>query len=173
MNIDRDALEGVPVTPSGPLSLDQLAALIDLAEHTGEHITLDADTLASGRKHLPENVSDLFYCMDQVSPATVGHLVQCWGALHAILHHLRESASELTAVASIRLVIGHHGGAGGIEPNGWQTELIALIERGDTLQRASLTAAYPGLVQAVSVQEAEGMNALYALLARALLENMG
>lgn len=173
MNIERDALEGIPVAPSGPLSLDQLAALVALAEHTGEHISLDADNLASGsgHEHLPENVSDLFYCMDQVSPATVGHLVQCWGGLHALLLHLRESAGELSAVTSIRLVIGHHGGAGGIEPTTWQTELISLIERGDSLQRASLTAAYPGLVQAVSIQEAEGMNALYMALMLARMES--
>lgn len=38
------------------------------------------------------------------------------------------------------------------------------------MQRASLTGAYPGVVQAVTVQESEGMNGLYALLMAAWSE---
>lgn len=166
----HEDLERIAIFPAGPLPVEELSAVLDLVHHTGECITADADNLAAGSEHIPTNIGDLRHCMDQVSPHTVAHLLQTWGAACALLTHIRETSSELTAIDSIRLVMAHYGGIGGIQPNGWQTELISLIERGDTLQRASLTAAYPGLVQAITVQENGGAQALYHLYGEALAQ---
>lgn len=121
--IDHDALERIPVIPEGPLPLDSLSALLELLEHTAEHLLAE---VPGG--DIPGNVGDLRLCVSRdLSEETVAHLAQCWGAACAAMAHMRETTSMLSAVDSIRLVVGRHGGHGGTRPTAWQKQLITLI----------------------------------------------
>lgn len=97
-----------------------------------------------------------------------GMLRQCiasWSHLVELCDHVAALGTDQDTTTSIRLVLGHHGAPQGIQPPPWQQQLIELIEAGDTLQRAELATAYPGLVSAVVTYESDGINALYLALA--------